>query len=233
MKTKVIILLSAGAVALCTLIAFETASKNQQQRKLEPTSGRLKWHAAEAKREGNTKVVISTNLNSYLGSENSSIEQAFVDYSVVVAEPVAKQTYEYDDNNLRTWYKFRIIDALNGLKNPACADCVTLAPPAELLPLDSNEFVLPHEGGNLSIDGIEIEQREPGFSQFQKNQKYLLFLSLYPNGVALTSGGPIGVFVVDQHDGLTSLHAARDTLKDGIEQKFGSSLNRVKAYLKR
>jgi hypothetical protein len=172
MKPKVLVLILAIFAAVFALLAFRIASKNPlAARQTEPSTDRLRWHIAKAKREERQKVGISTGVSSYVGTENESIEQAFVDYTVVVAKPIAEKTYQRDDNNLRTWYKFQIVDRLTELKDSRCVDCFKLTPPSDLLPLSSNEFLIPKDGGRMVLDGVEIEQTEPGFPEFQNDQE--------------------------------------------------------------
>ena len=80
---------------------------------------------------------------------------------------------------------------------------------------------------------MEIHEVEPDFPEFQTNQEYLLFILLYPNRVALTAGGPLGVFTIANGDRLIPLSKDFNRIKQGVEAKFGNSLARLKQYLKR
>jgi hypothetical protein len=232
MKAKLLIFTPVAFAGLVALIAFSVASKNPQPPKKEPSRDRLKWHIAQAKKEGRQRVVISTGMSTYVGGENASVDTALADYTVVVAKPIAKRTYQRDDNNLRTWYTFQILDALTEFKHPACSGCFTLTTPSDLLPLNPDELLIPRDGGTVTLDGIEIEQTETGFPEFENNQRYLLFLSVYPNRVALTAGGPIGVFVIGNDEHLTSLNKNTDTIQAGMKERFDNSLSLVRKQLK-
>ena len=232
MKRKIVVVALVAFAGIFIVIAFKVTSKTPQKPK-EPSTDRLKWHVAEAKREGRQKVAISTGMSTYLGSENASLESAFSDYTVVVAKPITKRTYQRDGNSLRTWYKFQIQEPLTQLKNPPCLGCFSLTPPSDLLPLGSNEFLVPRDGGRFVLDGVEIDQAEPGFPEFEDNQQYLLFIALYPNQVALPAGGPMGVFAISQNHSLISFNKDRDTIQDGIKAQFNSSLDLVRKRLRK
>ncbi|SRR6266404_549443 len=230
MKVKFLLLVLIVCVGCLSLIALSTASKNHQEPKKAPTRGRLKWHVEEAKKEGRRQVIISSGILEYLGTANTDIEQAFNDYTVVVAQPISKQTYQVSDNDLLTWYRFRIVDALTALKNPACFGCLGVTPPSDIPPLDSNEFLIAKAGGRLMLDGVEVIQTERGFPEFEDNQRYLLFISLYPNHVAAPAGGPLGVFKIAENETLTSIHDQSDPIKDGILSEFHGSLKLLKRH---
>ena len=219
------------AIAVLTVFACTTISRTKPQRKDVPNNNRLKWYAEEARKEGKQKQVIPAGVSDYLGSDSPDLERSLSIYSVVVAQPVRKRTFASNDNSLSTWYKFSIVEALTPLRDPVCAGCVTLSPPLDMR-LDQNEFVMLWNGGTLTIDGVEIEQRESGFPEFQEHQKYLMFISLYPNQVAITAGGPLGVFEIGDKETLTAFSKESNPIRDGVERSFNNSLGSLKQRLK-
>ncbi len=231
MKKNILKPLAIVAIAVLAVFAYTTISRTKPQRKNVPNNNRLKWYAEEAKKEGKQKEVIPAGTTEYLGSDSPNLERSLSIYSVVVAQPVEKRTFESNDNSLSTWYKFRIVDALTPLRDPVCFGCVTLSPPLEM-PLDQNEFVILRNGGTLTVDGVEIEQREAGFPQFQEHKKYLLFISLYPNKVAITAGGPLGVFEIGDKENLTPFSKEPNPIREGVERKFNNSLGSLKQRFK-
>jgi hypothetical protein len=108
-----------------------------------------------------------------------------------------------------------------------------LTPPIDLPVDNATEFLVPRNGGIIRIDDVEVHQLEPDFPEFQTNQEYLLFVLLYPNRVALTAGGPLGVFSIANGDKLIPFSNESDKIKQGVESKFGNSLAHLKQYLKR
>src|ERR1043165_3862724 len=119
-------------VILLAVFAYTTISRTTSQRKEVPANNRLKRYAAEAKKEGKQKEVISAGITDYLGSDTPDLARAMQIFSVVVAQPVAIRTFESEGNDLKTWYKFRILDALTPLRDPVCFGCVTLSPPLDM-----------------------------------------------------------------------------------------------------
>lgn len=222
MSSKQAVIALVISLALVSLIILTASSKNQEP-KIEPTTNRLKWNAAEGKKEGKQRVIIPSRNFEYLGSSNTSMEQVLRDYTLVLAQPVEERTIQVSDNDLVTWYKFTILEFLTPLKAPTCANCVTLTPPADMA-LNSNEFWVLRNGGRLMVDGVVVEQQEAGFPQFEYKQKYLLFVLWHPNKVAIPAGGPRGVFTSDDHETLTSLHTEADVIQTGIRSRFHGSL---------
>jgi hypothetical protein len=208
-------------------VTFSGLSGSTQQESQPPKRGRLQWHAAKAKKEGKQLVEIPTGITDYPGRKNKSIEQALTEYTVVIAEPTATYTNQVNDNNLLTWYKFNILDILTPVRTPPCVGCMTLTPPHEI-PINTNEVWIPRGGGTLVIDGVEIRQREPGFPPFEEGQRYLLFLMWYPNKVATTAGGPVGVYKITEADKLAPFHQESDTIQEGIRLKFHGSLSKLR-----
>lgn len=228
-KTRFLVVASVLFVGIATFVVWTVAS-NQQKAQV-PSNNRLKWHAAEAKKSGKQRVLIPAGIRDYLGTENDSIEQVFLDYTVVVAKPVGKWTYQADGNSLITWHKFIIVDAVTQLKSPVCLGCLSLTPPTDI-PVDfTNEFLVPRAGGTMTIDGVEVEQSEAGFPAFQHNDNYLLFVSLYPNRIALTAGGPLGVYRIDEKENVIPFSNRRDKIQEGLETKFNNSLASIKQHL--
>ena len=231
MKTKflAIILASLGLIGVGVV---KTTSKIQQSAEFAPSNNRLHWYAEKAKRERQSKVSIPSPVFDYAGAASSlDINSALATYTVVIAEPLEKRTFQFTDNDLVTWYKFKILDNLSDTKNPACPLCEKANPPQEFLPLASNEFVLSKNGGQTILDGVEIEQVEKEFPQYQLGQKYLFFLSLDPSGEATTAGGPLGVFTVNSDGTFLPINTRDHLLKNGLKQKFSNSIERLKKDL--
>jgi hypothetical protein len=231
MKTKVLGFILIFA-ALLAVGLNHTASKDRRQppqQPLEPTHDRLRWASQKARMEGIRKVTLETPIGYYLGTASAiTVDRALSTYTVVVAKPIEQRTYRETDNDLITWYKFRILEALSETKSPPCPGCQTSTPPAEMFPLQPDEFFMPKSGGNLTEDGIEIEQIEPGFPKFELGQKYLLLLSMDSSNIATTGGGPLGVFTIDENGSTTPLTETPHLIKEGMKQRFGNSLDRLK-----
>ncbi|HUS10672.1 MAG TPA: hypothetical protein VMZ30_09420 [Pyrinomonadaceae bacterium] len=228
MKAKLIavVLASLGLIAVGVV---KTSSKVQRSADFAPSHDRLRWYAQKAKGERQTKVSISSMVYDYAGSANSlDVNSAFATYTVVIGVPLEKRTYQFTDNDLVTWYKFRIVDTLSDRKNPPCTVCDKSNPPQELLPLASDEFVLPKNGGQILLDGVEVEQVEKGFPQYELGQKYLFLLFLEASGVATTAGGPLGVFTINADGTFLPINTRDHPLKKGLKQQFSNSVERLR-----
>ena len=230
MKSLILIVACLLLAGVFVVLAFNTTSNSKQGKSNVPSKNQLRWHAAEAKKEGKTRVEIPTEISEYLGSA-SNIDEALSQCTVVIAEPVESRTYETDDNRLTTWHKFRIVERLTELKTPPCLGCLSITPPLDM-PLDySSEFLVPRLGGTAIIDGVQIEQKERGFPLFEDRQRYLLFVSIYPNGIGLTAGGPNGIFPIAPNDQLKPLSEHPNLIGSGMKTRFQNSLPNLKQKL--
>ncbi len=227
MKNKVIVLLLFALVILGVSL-IRTASKAPPQKKMVPNKNRIAWYVEDAKSEGRKRATMSAGIGDYLGSADQDIDKAISQYTILVAEPIESKTYQGDSESLVTWYRFRTVESLTDTKLPPCLACNTLSVPQEMLPINADEFFVPRAGGTMEIDGIEVTEIEASFPAFERGQRYLMFLLVYPSGVALTAGGPLGVFRVVNHDTLRPLDKEPYGLKKEMETKLGSSLARLR-----
>lgn len=209
------------------------STRNSNRQENAPKGNRLKWYADKAKRDGKQRVLVPGLIVEYAGSAANEIEETLTEYTVVRARLISQHTYQLDGDNLLTWYKFSVVENLTELRTPSCLSCLSLIPPLDI-PIDNaSEFLVPKNGGIVGIDGVEVRQFDPDFPDFQNHQEYLLLVLLYPNRVALTAGGPLGVFTIADGDRLTSFSNGSDKIKQGVQSKFGNSLARLKHFLKR
>src|ERR671912_402975 len=71
--------------------------------------GTLMWHVQMAKARGE-KEYVTGSIGCGMGV--TRLEETLSNYTVVLAQPIEKKTY-VDTFGLRTWYRFRIIEALS------------------------------------------------------------------------------------------------------------------------
>jgi len=230
MKTKLVavaVLLGMGVLAVGVIRTGSTIQKQNV-----PYKDRLKWYARDAKSRGQQKVRVPAPLVEYLGGAGTiTSEEAFSSSTVVIAHVIYKQSYPRNDD-IVTWNKFAIDEVLSQAKELPCPGCVLPDVPSTFLPLQSGEFLIPKTGGTVNIDGVDIEQTDDTFPEYQFNQSYLLLINLYPTGAARTFGGPVGVFKVENGKVLP----IRDTehrIKKDFKETYGNSLDRLKRHLKR
>lgn len=231
MTTKLFALILTGA-ALLAVGFFRTASKVQEP---DPTiKDRLRWYAKEAKNHGRQKVTIPADIVEYLGSAGTiTLDEATSSSTVVVAHLVSKQSFRQGDDGLLTWNRFAIDEIISEAKDLRCPACVPLSPPADIAPLQSGEFLLPKNGGSLRIDGIEIEQVDDSFPEFDQNKAYLLLIQLYPSGVARTLGGPVGVFNIDSKGQALPVSESDHRVRKDFKEKYGNSLDSLRKSIKK
>jgi hypothetical protein len=230
MKTKLIalVLIGAGALAVGVIRSASTIQKRDA-----PYKDRLKWYAKEAKNQGRQKVSVPAPLVEYLGGAGTiTSEEAFSSSTVVIAHLISKQSYPRNDDII-TWNKFAIDEVLSEAKELPCPGCLPLDPPSNLLPLQSGEFLISKTGGTVNIDGVEVEQNDRDFPDYEPDQKYLLLINLYPAGTARTIGGPVGVFRILQNDKVLPLRESEHRIRKDFKEKYGNSLEQLRKHLKR
>jgi hypothetical protein len=216
-----VLALAVIAAGILGIGLIHTASKSRLQKQV-PNNNQIGWHIQQAKIQGQRKVSIQSPVVEYLGSANEDVDKALSEYTVVVAEPVASRTYEHTGDTLITWYKFKILEPLTDIRPALCAECNSLSPPPDMLPVLAGEFLIPRQGGAIEQEGIELTQVDPAFPPFKQGQKYLMLISLYPTAVAFTAGGPIGVFRIDGGEKLSALTEEPHKIKEGIISAMAS-----------
>lgn len=82
----------------------------------------------------------------------------------------------------------------------------------------------------MIIDGVEVEQIDDTFPDYEPNQKYLLLINLYPSGTAQTIGGPIGVFRILQNDKVLPIRESEHRIHKDFKEKYGSSLGELRKH---
>lgn len=230
MKIKLLALVLLG-VGVISIGLIRTASTIQK--KNLPYKERLKWYAKEAKSEGRKKVIVPADVVEYLGSAGTiTAEEAFSSSSVVIAHLVAKESYPRNDY-IVTWNKFAIDEVLSEAKELPCTNCGPSNPPSTFLPLQSGEFLISKRGGTVNIDGVELEQTDQAFPEYEFSERYLLLLVLQPTGTAWTIGGPVGVFRVVNDDKVVPVRESEHRVHKDFKEKYGNSLERLRKHLKR
>ena len=153
-----------ATLVIATLVFFGVLSFQDKSRieelKRSPDRGKLSWHAQMAKAKGEKKVVLNSTIEDY--AVPRTWEDALSNYNLVVAEPLYSKSYAttYD---VQTWYKFRVLEELSA-PNTYCTDCPTSNdPPADLLPLQPDEFLSAKLGGETTVDGVVITSSDPTF----------------------------------------------------------------------
>lgn len=192
--------------------------------------GKLTWHVEMAKAKGKKEVLIGSSLVRY--SVPRTFAEALASFDVVVGEVIDSRSFA-GDTDVKTWYKFRLLETLS-THTVECTTCPPVSePPIEMLPLDQGEFLLAQWGGEVSIDGVKVKSTNTQFPPFETGSQYLLFLSFDSKQiVAAPRMGPWGTFK-SANGKLESVDSRlKHALRDELDTRFGGSLTMLRTHLK-
>ena len=224
--------LKLAAVILCTFFLLSLALINQQEPVPWAERNSIRAVARKSKAEGKKNVTLPGRILNYAGL-NMDFATATNLYSLVIAEPVETGSYLANAEEIRTWYKFRLLETLSAKPNVPCGTCPPMPEvPSAALPLGTDEFVVVTSGGTLNIDGVEITLENKDLGSFLKRQKYLLFISFTPSRVAKIGGGPSGVFRINGEGDLEAVSDSERPIGAEIKRRFGWKLSTLKAHFK-
>jgi hypothetical protein len=200
---------------VAVLIAIAIAKVQITEPKRVPLKQQLRWYANETKKQNKKVVTVPPWQALYAEPDLDEVTRRF---TVMVVQPVAKQTYENANGNLLfTWNKLRILETVSSPKE-AVTD-TSQVPPNELFPLNRGEILVQTSGGTKLIDGIEVSQPGP---ELKEDERYLIYVLLNPSGVGILAHGETGISAVRDNGQLVPF-------KKGFEQ--GDSLEALKSKL--
>lgn len=222
---KKYVLLIVG-IALITAGTINVNSIGKQGK--EPKKNTLAWFAQQAKKERKNNAVIPAPIVEYIGTADGP-DAVFSTYSLVVAKPLDEVTSALNDEEIVTWYKFKVIETVS--QRPPCSGCPAVEPPESMPPLNEDEFLIAKYGGTLSVDGVNLTTEEAGFPPFSKDKSYLLFILKNPSGGATLWAGPDGAFVLNPDETVEPLNKNPHPVKDEIRARHGNSLPRLRQHV--
>lgn len=229
-------LATSGTLIIATLVLlgpFSTQNRAEiDELERSPERGTLVWHSQMAKAKGKQSVLLGSTIVDY--AVPRSLNDALKNNHLVVAEPIYSRSYA-TEYNIQSWYKFRLIEELSAPVTN-CVDCVSLVgPPADLLPLEPNEFLSAKVGGEATVDGVTITSRDPEFPNFEAGKRYLLLVAFDSEKiVGVLRSGPWGVFALNTEDSFEPVNAKlKHPMREKLSQQFGNSLTRLRLDLKR
>ena len=245
MKAKIIISSIIVLLALISLTAFKVRSRSQKEQIEElqnaPDKYTIAWHVRLAKAKGERKVVLASPI--ICGFTVANLDEALSILGAVVAQPISQKTYIASTNELykydeiRTWYKFRILENLTGKPIPVCQDCddpdsdEEKLIPQEMLPVNKDEFTIWTDGGTVEIDGVKVTQNS-GFMKFSESERYLLFMSTNASGkIAGIGMGAVGIYTISPENRLIPASNRNERIIQDITGLYGSSLDSLKTYI--
>ena len=221
--TKMVLALASGLVLITGIMTWGGG-----QQAVKPNS--LRGAAVKAKAEGKNRINIRAPFGEYAGAE-SPPDEVLADATVVIAQPIDSYTYAPNEEDIVTYYKFKVEETLK--EAPPCTRCPDRTPPDEILPVNEGEFLLGMYGGTMSVDGVQVSMFEPGFPPFSKNKKYLLFLRKSTNGTVSLLVGPSGAYGVSPEGAIEPINGRPHPLKEAIAQRFNGSVEQLKQHLKK
>jgi hypothetical protein len=185
--------------------------------------------AQRAKNQGERRVTAPGKIIDYAG-ENMGLDEALQNYSVVIAEPIESRSYVTDSSDeIRTAYKFRILETLSQRNAVFCNTCPALNDVSDKLqPALYNEFLFELSGGTVTVDGVEVTMASSGIPKFEKGERYLMFISFTPGGMARPAAGPSGLFRITSDESLEVMGNGKGRLPAEIASRFSKSLSPFK-----
>jgi len=234
MKIKAILLILTGGVLV---VAGTMRTQSGQQRlpqQEENRRGTLKWHAQQAKAKGEQQVIIPAPIERVAHVTNLDEALSRFHLTALIGQPIEEKSFAQDEDNITTWYKFRVKEYLSQQSVSECRSC-SLPPdvPQEFLPLKDGEILVSKAGGTLVLDGVKVINAERDFPEFSKSQEYLLFLDLnISTKIGRLSIGPYGVFIVNSDGSFTSVNKKPHPLKQEMTIRYANSTERLKQNLK-
>lgn len=184
--------------------------------------GTLKGRILDAKAEGLDEVQLSLVI---CGWDTGNLWQALARDTVMLAEVIGKKTFA-DTYDLRTWYKFKIVDTLSEKPFPQYPIYSSFPDtPEEMRPLKEDEFVMIETNGQMEIDGVRVTQRSNSV-RYSVGGTYLIFLHLDPaKRVAVRAGTePTGVFLVGKDGTFKAYIDEPHPLRDQLASQYGNSI---------
>ncbi len=229
MKAKFALLPAAVLLVLAGVVTGLT----QGNRRTPPTQGqgRLKESASKAKAEGKSEVIIRAPIYRPAGA--STLDEALLYNTAVIATPVDKTSYIRSPDDIITWYKFKVIEYLNRKPAIECPTCpAPLTPPEGMSPLQEDEILIPRPSGSVEIDGVRVTSVESGFPPFMRSKKYLLFVRLDSSGrVGMLRMGAYGVFTVEENGDIRFINDKGHPFKHEIENTGSDAVEKLKAKI--
>jgi hypothetical protein len=227
-------LIAAVACIVCLIALGAMGLRHNRQKGQAAASwqtGSLVEIARRAKAEGQDKARVSGYIFDY--GEDMNLDETLKNYSVLIAETIEGKSFALDSRDIRTWYKFRILETLSPRSYWYCSTCPQIAAlPQEMGQPNYDEFFVGISGGVINIEGIEITQPYSSV-HFEEGNKYLMFVNLSPSQAAFIVGGPSGVFQLDKDDTLHCLNKENYPLPAEMEKRFGLKLSEFRSHLNR
>jgi hypothetical protein len=232
MRSKMIVLSLVSILALAAIgtLKISSRSKEDQISDLEKSEdvNSVAKQVQLAKAKGTKTVDIPAPIIEYV-TNIKNLDEALSYYSFLVAEPTDLKSRLQDDE-IVTWYKFKIIEELSEQRINRCPTCPSLSDaPLELQNVGSREVLVPKPGGSTVLDGIKVNMRDARFPEFESARRYLLVLQTDPSKkIGIIAVGPDALFTVEDNGALKPVTGRPHRLKTILEDEYGNSVRRVR-----
>jgi hypothetical protein len=186
------------------------AKKPSQQRMLE-LEDKEKHHrlslgetAELTKARGKDRATLPAVSVLYpIAPDADTLDQILSKYTIIVAELISQRSYVDQHEKITSWCKFRALDTIT--QAPPLQSFASRTIPSDLLPIAEDEFLVPREGGVITLDGVQIIQHELTVPEFKASQKYLLLVSFDPvTKIAEMAFGPQSILPIKADRSLDS-----------------------------
>jgi len=147
-------------------------------------------------------------------------------YDVLITEVVSSHVIARDAD-IATWYRVRMLETLHRRATSSTRD---IDIPPDLPGLSSGELWAISPGGKMVVDDVQL--RSPLQSPLTVGSKYLFFAVPTASGVALTAGGPQGLFLIGDNGNLSSV-AGKTRLALAIETSANGNLQLLREVIRR
>jgi hypothetical protein len=209
---------------------LNTANQKSEKPKWEDRYS-LKEFARRGKEQGQRTVTVPGPFVEYTGV-NKTLDEARRTDDFIVGEVITSKSYYVDPDGIRTWYRFRIVEVLSENNSEVCDGCpYPLEPPQDFSLIGFNEFLLPINGGTISIDGVDVTVSNRSLPVLETGKKYLLVMSLSTSRVAMLRAGPSGVFRVSDDGKIESVNNLSRPMQSEIAQRY-KRLTDLKSHLR-
>jgi hypothetical protein len=218
---SVLVLIGVGVTA-----TFRTPQENSGAGKS------IELMARQAKAEGKSRITIPGPIIDY-PNMGLSLDEVLKKYSALVVEVAESTSFVPASDDIRTAYKFRIVEFLSQKPAKVCEKCSPLTDVSDKLSTAKvNEFVLEVSGGTVTIEGVEVTMTG-GKLRFAEGKKYLMLVSFTPGGMAQLAVGPSGVFRIKEDDSLESISNPKHLVPAQIASRFSNNLSTFKQAARR
>lgn len=236
-------------VSLLTFVVGVSAhSVLRRQKKHDPPApiqqpaerNTVNWFVQQAKAKGEREVIVPGMFSCPVEFRNpkTAIAEAASYGYVVVAQLIDKKSTVWSKHEIATWYKLKTVERLNDKKFPEGK--LHESVPAELLPLQADEFLVAKNGGVVVVDGVKIVSRSPMIPDSPATQQYIMFLKpaayTHPDPTGKTGKltyGLQGVFTLNADGTVEAAVQEPYPLKTDMESRYKNSLDKLRAGLKR